>query len=208
MNRIDEELQRAIDSITPPHIAVAHRIIAQGDETALLPEELAAFASSVTKVRRASGAARIVARQLMSRFGRAPQAIRRSTNGAPMWPEGIVGSLAHDDRVAIAAMADRTRFQSIGIDIEPAEVIRSDLLHIIAKPAEWSQALADPYGGRLLFAIKEAVYKAVYPLDGRFLDHHDIEVSLSNGFAEVREGRSVHFRHCATIHIVVLAYVT
>ena len=37
----------------------------------------------------------------------------------------------------------------------------------------------DPCHGRLLFSVKEAIYKAVYPLDRTFLDHHDVEVSLS-----------------------------
>jgi len=72
---MDAELQRAIASISLPRIAVLHRLIAEGDEAALLPEEIPAFVGSDAKVRRASGAARIVARQLMSRFGRAAQPI-------------------------------------------------------------------------------------------------------------------------------------
>ena len=40
-----------------PGILVDHRLIADGDELALLPAEAAAFAGSVLKVRRASGAA-------------------------------------------------------------------------------------------------------------------------------------------------------
>jgi 4'-phosphopantetheinyl transferase EntD len=65
----------------------------------------------------------------------------------------------------------------------------------------------DALHGRLLFAIKEAVYKAVYPLDGVFLDHHDVEVDLASGVAAVRDGRTVQFHHCIATHIVVLAFV-
>ena len=36
----------------------------------------------------------------------------------------------------------------------------------------------DPFRGRLLFVAKEAVYKAVYPLDQAFLDHHDVEIDF------------------------------
>ena len=60
----DPVLQRAIDAMAVPGILVEHRIIASGDEFALLAEERDAFTTSVTKVRRASGAARIVARDL------------------------------------------------------------------------------------------------------------------------------------------------
>ena len=55
------ELQRSIDGMAVPGIFVDHRVIAHGDEFSLLPDELDAFATSVEKVRRASGAARIVA---------------------------------------------------------------------------------------------------------------------------------------------------
>jgi 4'-phosphopantetheinyl transferase EntD len=204
---MDAALQRAIASMSLPRIAVLHRLIADGDEAALLPEELPAFVGSVAKVRRASGAARIVARQLMSRFGRAAQAIRKSTTGAPIWPEGLVGSLAHDDRIAVAALAERSHFENVGIDVEPAEPIDPDLMDLIATPAEQAQELAGLYCGRLLFAIKEAVYKAVHPSAGRFLDYHDVEVNLSEGVAQVRGRYAVHFRHCDAMHVVVLAYI-
>ena len=88
MTATSPPLQRAIDAMSVPGILVDHRLIADGDELALLPEEMAAFAGSVIKVRRASGAARIVARQLLSRFGQAPRAIPKSTAGMPVWPEG------------------------------------------------------------------------------------------------------------------------
>ena len=208
VNPTDAELQRAIDAIAPPGIAIGHRLIAEGDDEALLPEEMQAFAASVIQVRRASAAARIVARQLMSRFGRAPQAIRKSPAGVPMWPDGIVGSLAHDNCLAIAALAERAQFPSIGVDVEPAEPLSPDLLSIISTSGERSHGRVDLYYGRLLFAIKEAVYKAVYPLDGRFLEPHDVEVSLSEGVAQVRDGRSVYFSFCAMTHFVVLAHTT
>ena len=190
-----------------PGILVDHRLIADGDELALLPAEVAAFAGSVLKVRRASGAARIVARMLLSRFGREPYAIPKSTAGMPVWPDGIVGSLAHDAKVAIAAMAAQPEFQSVGIDIEPAEPLAPDLLRIVATAKERDRIEDDPLRGRLLFSIKEAIYKAVYPLDRTFLDHHDVEVSLADGTAVVRNGRVVRFRHCAATHIVALAFI-
>ena len=188
-------------------ILVDHRLIADGDELALLPDEILAFAGSVIKVRRASGAARIVARQLLSRFGQAPRAIPKSTAGMPVWPDGIVGSLAHDARIAVAAMAQQHEFLSVGVDVEPAEPLAADLLDIVATPKERQTIQDDPLRGRLLFSVKEAIYKAVYPLDRTFLDHHDVEVSLSAGTAEVRNGRGVSFRYCVAPHIVVLAFI-
>ena len=46
MNATSPPLQRAIDAISVPGIGVDHRLIADGDELALLPEELDAFAAA------------------------------------------------------------------------------------------------------------------------------------------------------------------
>src|SRR6187455_258976 len=207
MNATTSTLARAIEAMAVPGILVVHRLIADGDELALLPAEMAAFAGSVLKVQRASGAARIVARQLLSRFGQAPCAIPRSTGGKPVWPAGIVGSMAHDSGIAIAAVAAQKDFLSIGIDVEPAEPLAPDLLDIVATANERETIQDDPCGGRLLFAVKEAIYKTVYPLDGVFLDHHDVEVGLSAGTAVIRNERTVRFRYCVAPRIVVLAFI-
>jgi 4'-phosphopantetheinyl transferase EntD len=200
-------LRRAIETISVPGILVDHRLIADGDELALLPEELPAFAGSVLKVRRASGAARIVARNLLSRVGRTPSAICKSAGGMPVWPKGIVGSLAHDATMAVAAVAARDAFSSVGIDVEPAEPLDPELLDIVATASERERMQDDPFRGRLLFSIKEAIYKAVYPLDGVFLDHHDVEADIPAGIARIRNGRTVSFRWCADTHIVALAFI-
>jgi 4'-phosphopantetheinyl transferase EntD len=207
MNATTSQLGHAIEAMSVPGILIDHRLIADGDELALLPAEIPAFAGSVLKVRRASGAARIVGRALLSRFGQASCAIPKSTAGMPVWPAGIVGSLAHDAKVAIAAIAAQSDFQSVGIDIEPAEALAPDLLDIVATAKERERIEDDPFRGRLLFSIKEAVYKAVYPLDRMFLDHHDVEVSFADGTATVRNGREVSFRHCVAGHIVTLAFI-
>jgi len=200
-------LQRSIDAMSVPGVLVSHRIITAGDEQELLPEEAVAFANSVNKVRRASAAARIVARGLLPRLGASPQPIPKSSSGMPVWPTGIVGSLAHDSHVAIAAIARASDFSSIGIDIEPAESLEPDLLDIVATSQERQAIGMDGDRGRLLFSIKEAVYKAAYPLDRTFLEHHDVEVSLESGTATVRNGRVVHFRYCVAANIVALAFV-
>ena len=132
---------------------------------------------------------------------------KSASAGMPVWPDGIVGSLAHDANVAIAAMAAQTEFQSVGIDIEPAEPLAPDLLSIIATAKERDRIEDDPFRGRLLFSIKEAIYKAVYPVDRTFLDHHDVEVSLADSTAVVRHGRVVRFRHCVASHVVALAFI-
>src|SRR5512145_852566 len=95
---IDQSFQRAIDALALPGLLIGHRIISQGDELALLHEEIVSLSFPAIERRRASGAARCVARELMHSMGFARGLpILRSTFGAPLWPFGVVGSMAHDD---------------------------------------------------------------------------------------------------------------
>jgi 4'-phosphopantetheinyl transferase EntD len=204
----DPLFQSAIDTLALPGVAVGHRLISPGDEHALLKEEVPALAASVVKVRRASGAARIVARQLLTQLGYANCALPKGPAGAPVWPAGIVGSLAHDSRVAVAAVGMRADVGALGIDVEPAECLPSELLNLVATPQERLNLGDDVYRGRLLFVAKEAVYKAVHPLDQTFLEHHDVEVNLSERKALVRGGRVVELRFSISAqHLVALAFL-
>lgn len=204
----DPVFQSAIDTLALPGVAVGHRLISPGDEHALLKEEVPALAASVVKVRRASGAARIVARQLLTQLGYANCALPKGPTGAPVWPAGIVGSLAHDSRVAVAAVGMRADVGALGIDVEPAECLPSELLDLVVTPQERLNLGDDVYRGRLLFVAKEAVYKAIHPLDQTFLEHHDVEVNLSERKAVVRGGRVVELRFSISAHhLVALAFL-
>jgi 4'-phosphopantetheinyl transferase EntD len=203
----DSLLEAAIRPLAPAGVLIGCRRIAAGDEHALSPAEISAFAGSVTSVRRASGAARIVARQLLAQLGHADWSLTKTASGEPTWPAGIVGSLSHDSHLAVAAIAMRSAFCALGIDVEPAEALAPDLLDLVATPRERAEIKHDPYGGRLLFAAKEAVYKAVFPLDRTFLEHHDVEVDLLHQTAKIRNGRRVDLRFCTTGHLLVLAFL-
>jgi 4'-phosphopantetheinyl transferase EntD len=203
--RADNDLQIVIERLALPGIRIGHRFISPGDECALTLEQRAA--RSAVKARRSSGAARIVARELLVRAGCEGHALPKTSSGAPMWPRGIVGSLAHDPQVAVAAIAARSDFAAIGIDIEPAEPLGSEFLKVVATPSEQSSLESYVYGGRLLFVAKEAVYKAVANLDRVFLDHRDIEIDFAKRRAVVRNGQTVGLRFCVSSRLLALAFI-
>lgn len=204
----DDALERAMTSLRISGIAAGHRLISPGDEAALLPEEAASIVSADLKARRASGAARIAGRQLLQSLGVAPSALPKEPSGEPRWPDGLTGSFAHDDSVAVAAAALRRDVAALGIDVEPAIPLAPDLLPVVVTLRERTGLGGDPYRGRLHFAIKEAVYKAVSPLDGIFLEFHDIEIDLKKRKAIARNGRMLDLRYCASkTHIVALAWI-
>jgi 4'-phosphopantetheinyl transferase EntD len=203
----DSTLQLPADDLASLGIMVGHRLICDGDECALLPEEAAVFAGSVIERRRASGAARILARELLAQLGCSPTtALPKSASGAPIWPTGIIGSLAHDSRFAIAAVGKRDAVAALGIDIEPAEDLPFEL-DLIATPRERLAVISNSYSGRLLFTAKEAVYKAVYPLDKVFLEHHDVEIDFDTCKAIVHGRRVLDLRFAISESLVTLAFI-
>ena len=203
-DKVDPLLQRAIDALAVPGLLIGHRIISQGDELALLHEEMASLSFSTMERRRASGAARHVARELMNSMGFADLPILRSTFGAPIWPAGLVGSIAHDNRIAVAAVGLQRDLVAVGIDIEPVAPLPPDMLELIATPQERRAITDNPLGTKLLFVIKEAVYKAAYPLDHKFLDFHDIDVDLAGRLATTKAGRTLALHWCIFSRVLVV----
>jgi 4'-phosphopantetheinyl transferase EntD len=196
-----------VDSLSEPRILVAHRFIAAGDEKGLLVSEAAHFQKASQQSQRQSGAARALARGLLSGLGHDGAAIGKAPSGAPVWPEGVVGSLAHDDRVAMAAIARARDFAGLGIDIEPDEDLPAEMVDLVATPAERSRYGRAFLRSRVLFVAKEAVFKAVHPLDGVFLDFQDIEVDVESQVAYVRSGRAVRVKVKASGHVAALAFI-
>ncbi|MFI1258030.1 4'-phosphopantetheinyl transferase [Streptomyces netropsis] len=154
------------------------------DAGGLFPEEEAVVARAVPKRRREFAAVRSCARRALGRFGLAPVPLIPTPRGAPQWPEGMVGSMTHCDGYRAAAVARAGDAASIGIDAEPDGPLPEGVLDIIALPSElrWihARAAAGPgvHWDRLLFSMKESVFKTWYPLTGRELDFSEAEIDV------------------------------
>jgi 4'-phosphopantetheinyl transferase EntD len=199
-----DALLAALTAMAPAGIHVGCRRIQPGDQALLLPGEQTLITSQVPAVRNASGAARHVARQLLHAPG---TAIGRTRFGAPAWPLGIVGSLAHDEQWAVAAVASTLVTRALGIDVEPALPLPQDLHGFVVGPQDVFDA-GDELAGRLIFSAKEAVYKAVHPLDEQILEFADISVDLLNRRAVTRTGHVLDLYISRTPRITVLAAMT
>ncbi|BCG72099.1 4'-phosphopantetheinyl transferase [Mesorhizobium sp. 113-1-2] len=182
-------------------------MIGDADEALLLPEEARSIPARQPAMRRASGAARWIAHRLLADIGIKDVAIPRAPSGAPVWPAGIIGSLAHDDDMAVAAVAQIADISSLGIDVEPALPLPDDIFALVAIAADRMDTADQSLAGRILFAAKEAVYKAVYPLDRQVLGYEDISVDLRAGRATTTTGRSASLVYCIAPRVVVLAFV-
>ena len=156
--------------------------MAQEDD--LLPGEEQAIARAVPSRRREFSAGRACARQAMRALGARALSIPQGEDRAPVWPDGLVGSITHTHAWCAAAVA-RTDdgIRAIGIDVEPAEPLDSALLRMICVEEERRALAARPTAqrgllGRLVFSAKESSYKCQYQLSRTLIGFHAMHIVL------------------------------
>lgn len=148
------------------------------------PSEAKAVASSTPQRRREFASSRACAHAALEQLGCADAPIGKAPGGSPHWPDGVVGSITHCSGYRAAAVARTPDIRGLGIDAEPHDPLRDGLMDVIALPGErhhhrWLREI-DPgtHWDRILLSAKESVYKAWYPLTGRWLDFADAELEL------------------------------
>src|SRR5262249_25679288 len=71
---------------------------------------------------------------------------------------------------------------TLGIDAEVHDRLPDGILHKIARPEEriWMETRAGDgiWWDRLLFSAKESIFKAWFPVTRRWLDFHDVTVTI------------------------------
>ncbi|MFD7256839.1 4'-phosphopantetheinyl transferase [Streptomyces sp. NPDC059874] len=181
-----------IDELLPHWVAAVET---HGDDEAdrapLYPEEQEVVARAVDKRRREFSAVRACARRAMAKLGLPPVPVLPGERGAPRWPEGLIGSMTHCDGYRAAALVHATDLASLGIDAEPHRPLPDGILPAVALPAERERLALlgarrpEVHWDRVLFSAKESVYKAWYPLTGKWLDFEeaDIEIHMPSGTA-------------------------
>lgn len=155
------------------------------DESLLWPEEEAVLGPVVAGRRRDFVRGRRCARLAMGRLGVEPAPVLRGPKREPLWPGDVVGAITHTSGFAAAAVALRGDAGSIGLDAEPDEPLPPGVLERVAREEDlvWVESwagigVANP--DRLLFTLKEAVYKAWYPLARRWLGFNDAAIEIDS----------------------------
>ena len=163
-------IHEALQAIAPSSVRTGVRAIDEADEATLWPSERAAVTSAVHSRRVEFATGRTLLRELLD----LDAAIPVRSDRRPEFPDGIVGSLAHDQEIAVAATAAATSWRALGIDIETTTELERDLVRMICRPEERH------LDAHLVFVLKEATYKAWSSLGGRMLDHHDVSVRVDH----------------------------
>ena len=147
----------------------------------LYPEEERFTAQMVERRLQEFQHGRSCARLALSMLGQPPGPVGRGKHREPLWPAGFIGSISHAGDHAAAAVAATDLFLGIGLDMEFADPIEDCLIASICRPEEIG-CVDDGedigYRAKLLFSIKESIYKCVWPLIRQFVDFTEIEVRL------------------------------
>lgn len=183
-----QEARAALLSLLPANVSWA----AECRLSASSPYEAESFAvRNACRTRKAEFClGRQCARAALSRLGVEACPIPVGTNGEPIWPVNIVGSISHTRGIAIAVAAYSKDFFSLGIDVEAAEGLQKSLENLVLLETERNRL---PVVGnrsllaKLHFSAKEAVYKCMWLQYGRIFDFKDIELV----FAEDNESFTV-----------------
>ena len=169
-----------------------------GDELLpLFPSEERLVASAVPSRRAEFAAGRACARAAMRALGVAEMAILADERRAPLWPDER--RRQHHPRAGFtaAAVAFRRDVAMLGIDVERAGDLDHDDAALIVATTEHQRA-SDVLGmdaGRVLFSAKESIYKAWYPETGRWLEFHDVVVTVErDGSFSVEPGAHLMLR--------------
>jgi 4'-phosphopantetheinyl transferase EntD len=172
-----------IGDILPPPVA-AEEAFGDLPGTVLFAEEEAVIARAVDKRRREFTTARACARTALGKLGLPPVPILPGFRGAPQWPAGVVGSITHCDGYRACAVARDSDIVTIGLDAEPHDRLPDGVLDAVSlapereRVAELTAAVPGVCWDRMLFCVKESVYKAWFPLTNRWLGFEEARVDF------------------------------
>ncbi len=156
----------------------AFELVGDGDPRLLFPEEALAVASAAERRRSHFAAGRQCARAGLNHLGVEPTPLLASADRAPLWPEGVVGSITHTAAYALAVLC-REPSVGVGVDAERVGRVKADLYRRLftANELEVLAGLEPAARDELataIFGAKEAFYKAQHPTTRSWVGFQDV----------------------------------
>lgn len=129
-------------------------------------------------------AGRILAHKGYKKLKLNPTPILTSIKRFPIWSDNIVGSITHNEEICLVVVASKEIIKGIGIDIEKDDPLDIELVNLICRDEEKVSELELKKNlvidvPKLLFVVKETVYKMYNPIVGEFLEFEDVLVKLN-----------------------------
>jgi 4'-phosphopantetheinyl transferase EntD len=174
---------RALHDLFPPVCGVACQVFAR--PLPVLPEAEALAVATAAESRRINFTmGRVAAREALEKIGHPPRAIPVGTDRAPIWPAGIIGSIAHTRGVAVAVVARVEHVSAIGVDLEQSSAVTENLWSelLLSEERSFLQSMDEAGRARFataIFSVKEAFYKFQFPHTNERLNFQDVRLSMN-----------------------------
>jgi len=173
-NVVQAETDATLMTQLLPHpIAIAATDVKEPSEDCLKGQETILCRNFSPTRLRTFAAGRVSSRLALSYLGIEPCPIGMKSKGEPVWPPNITGSISHTNDLAIAAVANKKHFVSLGIDVERCGALTQNLEAQVR--SEEDPLICDP---TLLFSIKESAYKCVSDQCSKIPDFTEAAVDL------------------------------
>lgn len=129
-------------------------------------------------------------REVSAAFG-VPEAPARTPDGPRAWPAEFAGSVTHKGTVVAVAMCPVSVARTIGVDIEQLDGLPLNGVHGLMADGEAPAGLTVPDAQAVVFSVKEAVFKAMFPIFGRRMGFDEVRVTLGPNPGGSWSGRAV-----------------
>jgi phosphopantetheine--protein transferase-like protein len=186
-----KNLPLRIQSLFPDCVATACCRVADADGS-IAPAEYSSMNHAVEARQQEFSAGRMCARQALKHLGCFAGPLRKLPNRSISWPEGIIGTVSHNEIWCGAAVARRCDVAGIGLDIETVARIGEKLWRrtLTTEERTWldrQPAAESQQWAALIFSAKEAVYKCIVALVPRRIGFMDAVIvpDLQEGVFEV-----------------------
>lgn len=125
---------------------------------------------------------RLCAESALKRIGFPNAIVARHDSGAPIWPDGVVGSITHTDQFAYAVACRAINAVSLGIDSENifSDATLKDVRQLCCTTNEninLFKSTNNNLVGTIIFSAKESLYKSIHSHINRFVDFSEIELT-------------------------------
>ena len=156
---------------------------------ACYPEEEMCVKRALSGRRQEFTTGRLCARRALSRLGIRDFPLLVGADGEPLWPKNIVGSISHAEGFCGVVVARKSQIESLGLDVEVTGKLSSDCWRLICTRRELSWISSLPFdraqkNAALVFSAKECLYKCQHTISKRWLDFHEVVITVNPDIGE------------------------
>jgi len=189
----------------------------------VLRQEAVAMERMAPVRQRSYAAGRVAAHTAMAGLGQPVHPVLMTPDRAPLWPEGLTGSISHSQSCCIAALGRKDQVHALGVDVEEDTKLDSDLVATVCTNSEraWLSTLPRNRAGivaKLIFSAKECAYKCQYVLSKSLfgfeafeitpdLDTGQFEATFMNDVPHFSAGTRLHGRFDIAGGLIITAMV-